>query len=568
MTENNGNRLWYGIAQRIALVSIVFAVLLSVLMIVNYFQTTSIDPLHSEALSQLMLRLRDNQDDETLKEQIRALDLLARKAYFTSQWQIRTGGFMLFALVVLIVISLKYISSLRARFPDLTEARESEKTWGNILLAKKYIGIAGLGLFTFALVLGVLTEDELTGVRITETGAASGTAAEPSSYPTPGEMLRNWPNFRGPEGIGIAHVDNAPTHWDGGSEENILWKTEIPAPGFNSPIIWEKKLFLSGADEQMQVVYCIDADSGDILWEKDLNDVPGTPDDKPSISDDTGFAAPTMATDGTRVFAIFGTGDIACLDFEGNRVWARNLGVPDNHYGHSSSLITYRDLVLVQYDQNSGGHLIALEAATGTTVYDQPRETDISWASPICVDTGARDEIILNASPAVISYDPATGRELWRIDCMSGEVAPSPAYADGMVFAVNEYAILTAISLKGIPDVAWESEDDLSEVSSPLAAGAFVFVATSYGTISCYDGTSGERYWYEDLPRGFYSSPILVNENVYLMDMTGKTYIFSAASEFNLVSTCELGENAVTVPAFMHGRIYIRGFENLYCIGE
>jgi outer membrane protein assembly factor BamB len=568
MTENNGNRVWYGIAQRIALVSTLFAVLLSVLMIVNYYQTTTIDPLHSEALTHLMLKLRDNPDDEVLKEQIRALDLLARKAYFTSQWQVRTGGFMLFAFVVLIVISLKYISSLRTRFPELTEARESEQTWGNILLAKKYIGIAGMGLFAFALVLGVMTEDELAGVGTADSGAASESAGQQPTYPAPEEMRLNWPNFRGPEGIGIAYVDTVPTQWDGTSGDRILWKTEIPITGFNSPIVWEKRLFLSGADEQVQVVYCIDADSGEILWETKLNDVPGTPDEKPSISDDTGFAAATMATDGTRVFAIFGTGDIACLDFEGNRVWARNLGVPDNHYGHSSSLITYRDMVLVQYDDNNGGRLIALEAATGTTVYDQPREIDISWASPICVNTGARDEVILNSSPAVISHDPATGRELWRVDCMSGEVAPSLAYADGMVFAVNEYAILAAISLEGTPDVAWESEDDLSEVSSPLATDAFVFVATSYGTVSCYDRASGERYWYEDLPRGFYSSPILVGENVYLMDMKGTMFVFSAASEFNLVSTCELGENAVAVPAFMPGRIYIRGFENLYCIGE
>jgi len=564
MEENNKTQLWYSVGTRVALVALVFAVILSALLIVNYIQTKSIDPLNSEALNKLMLQLQENQNDEALKEQIRALDLLARKAYFTNQWQIRTGGFLLFAFVLTFLIALKYMSSLQTQFPDLNENIESEKAWENKLLAKKYIIYTGLGLFVFALVLSVLSENELAGIGIVENESS----VEVSPFPGKEEIRNNWPNFRGPEGIGIAYNTGVPTQWDGKSDENILWKTEIPVPGYNSPIIWGRKIFLSGADRQTQVVYCIDADSGKILWEKEINDIPGSPEDKPEISDDTGFAAPTMATDGLRVFVIFGTGDVACLNFDGNRIWEKNLGVPDNHYGHSSSLITYQDLLLVQYDQNTGGHLIALKSESGEVVYDQIRDTDISWASPVVVNTGNRDEVILNSNPDVVSHDPRTGQELWRVECMSGEVAPSVAYADGIVIAVNEYAKLAAIKLEGIPKVLWESDDDLSEVSSPLATENFVFVAASYGTVSCFDSKTGERYWFEDLPTGFYSSPILVGDKVYLMDMSGAMYIFKAEKEFTLVNKCELGESAVTIPAFMHNRIYIRGYENLYCISE
>ncbi len=564
MKENNKSQLWYTIAKRISVVSAVFAVILSMLMIVNYLQLKSIDPLNSEALNQLMLQFQKNQNNEALKEQIRALDLLARKAYFTKQWQIRTGGFLLFVFAVTFVIALKYISSFQMQLPDLNDTVESETAWETRLLAKRYIIYSGLGLFVFALVLSVLTEDELSGFGFVENKPS----VEAVTFPGTEEIRNNWPNFRGPEGIGIAYHIDVTTQWNGVSGENILWKTKIPAPGYNSPIIWDKKIFLSGADRQTQVVYCIDADSGEILWQKELNDISGSPDEKPEVSDDTGFAAPTMATNGTLVFVIFGTGDVACLDFDGKRMWAKNLGVPDNHYGHSSSLITYQDLLLIQYDQNSGGHLIALKADTGDLVYDQIREIDISWASPIVVNTGNRYEVILNSSPDVVSHDPITGQELWRVDCMEGEVAPSLAYADGIVFAVNEYARLAAIKLEGIPEVLWESEDDLSEVSSPIATENFVFVATSYGTVSCFDSKTGERYWFQDFARGFYSSPVLVGENVYLMDMAGAIYIFKAENEFNLVNKCELGENAVTIPAFMHNRIYIRGYEHLYCIGE
>ncbi|HDY88513.1 MAG TPA: hypothetical protein ENH82_10450 [bacterium] len=564
MEKNNKTQLWYNVAKRIALVAVVFAVILSVLMIVNYIQIKSIDPINSEAISQLMLQFQKNQDDEVLKEQIRALDLLARKAYFTNQWQIRTGGFLLFSFVLTFIIALKYMNSLTARLPNLNEIPESEKTWENKLLARKYIILSGLGLLILAFVSGVLTENELSGVWIAKNKPTN----ETSNFPSLEEIRNNWPNFRGPEGIGIGYNTNVPTKWDGKSGENILWKTEIPTYGNNSPIIWGRKIFLSGADRQTQVVFCFDADSGTILWQKELNDIPGAPENKPRIADDAGYAAPTMATDGRNVFVIFGTGDVACLDFEGNRIWSKNLGVPDNHYGHSSSLITFQDLLLVQYDQNTGGHLIALKTKSGDLVYDKTRETEISWASPIVINTGSRYEAILSSNPDVISYDPRTGQELWRVSCMMGEVAPSPAYADGIVFAVNEYAKLAAIKLEGTPSILWEIDDDLSEVASPLATKDFVFVAASYGTVSCLASKTGERYWYQDFKDGFYSSPILAGDNVYVMDMEGTMYIFKAEKEFNLVNKCELGEKAMTIPVFMHDRIYVRGLKNLYCIGE
>jgi len=151
---------------------------------------------------------------------------------------------------------------------------------------------------------------------------------------------------------------------------------------------------------------------------------------------------------------------------------------------------------------------------------------------------------------------------------MMGEIAPSLAYADGMVFAVNDYARLVGIKLSETPEIAWEYIDDLSEVSSPLATKDYLFMAASYGALSCFDSKTGERLWIEDFRDGFYSSPVLVGENVFLMDFTGVIIIFKADREYQLVARNELGEGAVTIPAFMHNRIYIRGDEHLFCIGE
>jgi outer membrane protein assembly factor BamB len=574
----------YNIAKRVAVVAVIFAVIISVLLIVNYIQIKSIDPLNSKAISQLMAKFQENPTDTALKEQIRALDLLARKAYFTYQWQIRTGSILLFVFVLVFLIALKYMSSLKSQLPDLSESPSQDDTWENKLLSRRYIIFSGLGLFLLAFVLGILSENEMKSFGMMKKGEMSA-----GDFPTIDEIRKNWPGFRGPEGIGIAYQTDVPIEWDGKSNKNILWKTPIPLPGFNSPILWGEKIFFSGADRKNQVVYCIDAGSGKVLWQAEVKDIPGSPDKPPKTTDDTGFAAPTMTTDGHRVFAIFATGDIACFDFAGKPIWAKNLGVPGNHYGHSSSLITYQDLVLVQYDQKTGGRLLALKTDTGILVYDKPRDVEISWASPIVVNTGTRAEIILNSNPFVISYDPRTGRELWRAECMSGEVAPSPAYADGMVFAVNEYARLAAIKLadqggsfrenrppgppakafdKASPGIAWEYEDDLSEVSSPVASKDFLFMASSYGSVSCFNSKTGERYWIHDFDRGFYSSPILVGDKVYVMDMNGVMHIFKADKQFQLISTCELGEKAVTIPAFSPGRIYIRGEKHLFCIGK
>ncbi len=556
--------LWCSITKKIAVVAAVLAGILSVLMIANYIQTKSVDPLNSQAISQLMTRLQENPEDTALKEQIRALDLLARKAYFTHQWQVRTGSYLLFTFVLILLLALKYLSSLESRLPDLSKRPEPDKTWESKLLSRKYLLYGGLGLILLAFAFGILSQTEFKKIGRVRAEKNQGT----SDFPGIEEIRDNWPGFRGPEGIGWAYHTDVPTEWDGPSGKNILWKIPIPYPGKNSPIVWGKRIFLSGADRRIQIVYCIDADSGDILWQTELNDIPGSPARRPQVTEDTGYAAPTMTTDGERVFALFATGDVACLDFEGNRIWAKNLGVPENHYGHASSLITHQDLLLVQFDQNTGGRLLALKTQSGNLAYDQPRDVEISWASPILVNTGRRTELILNSNPFVMSHDPQTGEELWRVRCMLGEIAPSPAYADGMVFVVNDYARLAAIKLGETPELVWEYLDDLSEVSSPLATKNFVIMAASYGTVTCFDRKTGERFWIEEFSEGFYSSPILVGDFVYLMDMSGVMMVFKADKQFQRVSRNELGEMAMSIPAFMHDRIYIRGVKNLFCIGN
>ncbi|MBN2029500.1 PQQ-like beta-propeller repeat protein [bacterium] len=556
----------YQIARSVAVVSGIFMLIFSILVLANYFQTKTTDPLNSPALETLMGQMEERPDDQALKEQIRALDLLARKAYFTTQWQIRTGGYLIFGSFIVFIVSLRIMGHMKSKLPVVGE--KPVNVWESAGLTRKRMAITGFSMAIISILIVILSHSELEEIQFRIDEVMDEAGLTDSAYPNDEILRQNWPGFRGPYGTGIASFDNVPTEWDGPSGQNVLWKTEIPLHGMNSPIRWDNRLFVSGADETRRQVYCYDTDTSEMLWQRDVLDVPGSTDEIPEVSYDTGYAAPTMTTDGERVFAIFANGDLVCFDFEGNQIWAISLGIPQNIYGYSSSLIIYQNRLIVLFDQETGGYLYAFNTQSGRMEWQTSRENMMTWASPICVNTGNRFEIIINANPAVASYDPSTGRVLWSIEGMTVDAAPSVAYADGWAYAVNEYAFLWAIKLEDPPQIGWENIDYLSEISSPVANEKFLFVATSYGDLICFDAKTGDRYWVESFDHGFYSSPILVQDKVYVMDYEGVMQICYADVEYRPISHLELGEASFCIPAFDDNRIFIRGDTHLYCIGH
>jgi len=609
------------LAQRIAWIAAGFAVIMAVLLIANFVQTKLNKPIDNKTIPALVKRLSENPGDETLKAEIRAFDLMARKAYFTSQWQIRTGAYLMFLGIIISILATRFILSAKSKLNEIDKANEPEGL--DRLVAQKWVIYVGTGLILIALVSGFLASNSLKEYMVdeklviqdekpaesnvvsanqdqastpaeqqvqsaapvtneneiaanvsvpasNETVATPGPVAEkPAGLPTQAEIKANYSFFRGPQGNGVAFQKNIPTDWNGAAGKNVIWKVKIPKTGYSSPIIWGNQLFVTGADAQSRVVYCYDKNSGTLLWEAAADNIEGSPAKMPKVTADTGLAAPTMASDGRAVFAIFATGDVIALDMSGKRLWARNLGVPDNHYGHGSSLIIYKDKLLIQYDTNRSGKLIALETQTGTTAWETARNSKISWSSPILVNTGNRTEVILTTNPNVNGYDPQTGKELWNIACLSGEVGPSAGYADGMVFAANEYSKLVGIKISGgTPEIVWEADEFLPEVSSPLAVNGLLFIATTYGVFACYDAKTGEKQWDQEFGDAFYSSAVYADGKVYITDMSGKTHIVKATKDYQLIGTADLGEKAVCSPVFQDGRVYLRGMNNLYCMGN
>jgi len=593
----NTIRLLHSIAFAAAMLAFVICILVSV----NYFQVKSSDPLNSPVMKSLIEKFKSNPDDEQLKAEIRELDLLARKAFFTNQWQIRTGGYLLLFSVLVVIICLKTAELMTAKIPVVPDPT-TDNFWDLRKINRKWVAYSGIFLVCVSLLFAFLTHNEL-GKTLNLTAKSAGAAADSTltqvenqiaktdstsitdstslnsqdsttltqsmdGYPTQQEINANSPSFRGPGGNGIVFQRGFPTSWNGSSGKNIKWKTAIPLTGYNSPIVWNDKIFLSGASATKREVYCFDLNSGKLLWQTVVDKIPGSSATAPKVNGETGFAAPTLTTDGRRVYAIFANGDLIALDFEGKKVWAKNLGLPKNHYGHSSSLIMYRDLLIVQYDQSGNTNVMAFAGKTGEQVWKTSRDVKITWASPILVNTGKQMEVMLVAEPFVISYNPATGKELWRFNCISGEVGPSLAYADGVVYSVNDYSKLAAVQIGASPKLLWESDEYLSDIPSPVATSKYVFLPTSYGMMLCYDAKTGEKYWEKDFGTPTYASTMLVDGNVWQMDKKGIMHIFKADKTYTSVSEPALGEGSVCTPAFVGGKIIIRGDKNLYCIGK
>jgi outer membrane protein assembly factor BamB len=593
----------------IAVVSGIFSFIVALLLLLNFLQVSKQDPLTDKAVEVLVQRLSENPNDDALKNDIRNLDLLARKAYFNSQWQVKTGSHLLLFGAILFALALRVFFTLKSKIEIPDQVVESELKAR--ILSQKWILYSGGGLLILALAASYATVDHLKsfnikgiadhqqtavtqpGIEVIEVGKEpvlvtqdSTVRAEPSmvsakpaaatdslksgelqEYPDASQVRANYPSFRGPFGNGVSSSKNVPVDFDGPSGKNILWKVNVPLPGNNSPVIWGDKLFLSGANAQKREIYCFDKYGGKLLWTAPVDNIQGSPSTAPKVTEDTGLAASSLTTDGRFVFGIFANGDIAAIDMRGTRVWALNLGLPDNHYGYASSLIVWKDKLYIQFDTNKGRKLIAMNVKTGLTLWETNRNVKISWASPILTNIGGKYQVILSSDPLVAGYDAETGKELWTANCLSGEVGSSPAYGEGLVFAANEYAKLAAINPANGQTV-WQEDEYMPEVASPVVSGGLLFVATSYGILACYDAKTGQKLWENDSGTGYYSSPVVAEGKLFAFDLQGQLQVYALAREKTLLAESSLGVKVFTTPAFTNGRMFVRAGGALYCIGS
>ncbi|MCU1265847.1 MAG: hypothetical protein JWM21_2165 [Acidobacteria bacterium] len=417
----------------------------------------------------------------------------------------------------------------------------------------------------------------------------------------------NWPQWRGPDGQGISVEKGLPVEWS--ATKNVKWKTAITGRGHSSPIVWGKKIFLTTALDGAVIpgrtpgvthklsdgtdfvhpdavganlrhtfkVICIDRESGKILWDRIAYEGP-VKDSRHKVAS---FASSTPATDGKYVFAFFGSEGLYAYDYNGKLVWKQDLGTLGTaSVGYGVSPILYENLVIMQCD-DSGGHsfIAAFDKKTGKEAWRAARAVDITWSTPVLVHTGKRTELIAAAAEAIISYDPATGKELWRHKGLESNAVPTPVVSRDLVVVTSGSPLKIALALRaggsgdvtGTPSLVWSYKKGTAYVPSPILYGEYVYLMTGNGSISCLDAQTGKvEYEGARVPKAtmFLASPVAFEGKILLTSEEGDTFILKAGPKHEVLRTNSLGEPVYASPAIADGRIFIRGENNLYAIGN
>ena len=584
------------IYRNIAIVSAIFIVSFSIMLITNYFQVRGSTPLGVEVLELLKQLNNENADNSELQVQIRELDLIARKAYFVQHDRLVSGVYiMLIMLAVFFYCARGYFEGHRD-IPD--KEIDPVDDWAIKTKARKYVVFGTSGLAATALVFVVITSPHLRASRTSEIAEYTETLnstkyeddassalhdygvstldtsdtetetedADDADASLPASRV-NHNSLRGHNSNGHSAARNIPVRWNLSSGANIAWRKEIPRIGYSSPVINSNKVFITGGDAVARELYCYDLNTGNLLWTLAANNISGSPANVPEVYDDYMVAASTVATNGTYVCAIFATGDIICADMDGNRIWARNLGVPSNStYGYASSPIMFGNMLYVQYDVPNNARLMALDIATGAERWSRSRADRESWASPMIAYTSNNTPIlVIMGNPAVTAYNPNNGEQLWRHQFTTGDVSASAGSSNGIVYVASDYSKLLAINAAD-GTILWDDNFFLPEMASPVATRDNVYIATGYGVFAAYDTQTGELRKEHDLDGMFWSSPMIVDGKIFLFNSDGKMYIFSTDNEFRLLDSFDTGEKTSATPAFTDGRIVVRTETSIYSV--
>ena len=418
----------------------------------------------------------------------------------------------------------------------------------------------------------------------------------------------NWPAFKGPAGSGVAE-GTAPERWDAERSINIRWKADVPGVGHSSPIVWGDRVYVTTAvpagdapysttlTEDMRPaddrqpyswrVLCFDARSGTRLWERTIHE--GVPASQRHTLNS--FATPTPVTNGTQLVVYLGSEGLFALDMDGRVLWKKDLGKLDAgfsldttlQWGIASSPVIYKDLVVIQADVDRTPFLSAYALATGERQWTVARQDGQSWSTPAIYTGAPADTLVTIAPKSVRGYDPASGRELWKLRWKLDIVLSTPTVANGLIYvasgkgdtqpiiAIKPTArgdITLPVSLKSSASIAWRSLRGGPIVTSPLVYGEWLYALTDLGVLRCFSAATGTIKYQQRMPESFLGSPVAADGKIYLSSADGNVYVVAAGPEYRLLSTNAMGEPIAATPAFTDGTIIIRTLHHLFAAGE
>jgi outer membrane protein assembly factor BamB len=399
-----------------------------------------------------------------------------------------------------------------------------------------------------------------------------------------------------------------PVQWS--DKENVAWKATIRGFGISSPIVWGDRVFVTsqvganlsrsgprlfqqgdaaaagerplasgpgaGTSGTAFLVTAFDKASGRKLWEYELQ----AEGELPSVHEKHNAATPSPVTDGQRVYAVFGTGQMAAIDMEGKLAWKRNLateyGKFDIMWGAGSSPIVYKDTVILLNYHPASAYLLALDTRTGTDRWKvDGKRGAFSYSTPFIIETAEPAEMVVNWSDGLSGHNPANGQLLWHIEESNRFPIPVPSQHDGVIYASRGYRSgpFMAIRPGGRGDVAkshviWKVDTGAPYVSSLIHYDGLIYMMGDVGVATITDAKTGERVWQERVGGVYSASPVAADGKIYFLSESGETIVLAAGRTPRVLARNKLDARQLGSPAISGGRLFIRSDDALYAIGK
>jgi outer membrane protein assembly factor BamB len=401
-------------------------------------------------------------------------------------------------------------------------------------------------------------------IRPASPSAASSTQTSVEQGLQPVET--DWPTWRGASGAGIA-TGSAPGEFS--ATKNVVWSVEVPGKGHASPTIWGDQIFLATADDAQQTMSLVSFDrkTGRSRWTCVLHEGGFM-----HVHSKNTQASPTAACDGKHVYWSAMVKDaiwLSAVTLAGQIAWQTEVGPFVSMHGYGSSPVLYNDLIIIQGDSNGPGWLAAVNKETGKIHWRVQRGSGASFATPAIAHVAGKAQLLLHGQDKVVSYDPASGDKLWESDGPATVCANTMAWSEDLVFASGGYPQQNtwAIKADGSGQIVWR-KNWKCYVPSILVAGELLFVPQDNGVLHCVDAATGKEHWSKRLGGDLTSSPVLADGKLYVTSEDGKTFMFLASKNFQDISAGDLGDRCYSTPTIAGGRIYIRTYSKLFCIGD
>lgn len=397
----------------------------------------------------------------------------------------------------------------------------------------------------------------------------------------------NWPHWRGPENDGICKETGLPTEWS--ESKNVAWKVKMPGMAGSTPAIWGERIFLTSEEDSDLVLMCLDT-SGKELWKTKLSS-----GRQRFMRGEGNNASPSPSTDGKHVWAYVGTGDLGCYDFEGKEVWKFNV---QDRYGkfriqhgmHNTPLLD-GDRLYMQLIHSNSQFVIALDKATGKEIWKVTRQSDgrmeneHSYASPIIWRKGKDAYLITHGNDYAIAHRLTDGSEIWRV----GGLNPRDRYRGDLRFVASPVAspdliVIPSAKDHGVvglrPDAEgvvmpgskyeqWRLTRGTPDVPSPLVYNDLVYLCREKDFLICLDAKTGKIHYNQRIHSSIYrASPLAAERHIYLTARDGTFTVVKAGPMFEQIAENRLADTFTASPAISNGRIYLRGWDSLYAIGE